>query len=839
MTDQRQISISVRDLVEFVLRTGDLGGKRDFVGPLRAWEGTRGHQRIQKSRPLGYETEVALAHEIATPEFVLRVQGRIDGILPTSGKVLIEEIKTITGSWDKTADPLHWAQAKIYAFIYAHDHALEHLDIQLTYLHLDSGELTEFHQSFTRVELASFFTEVVEVYLVWARQHQHWCQLRDQSIQSLAFPHSTYRAGQRELAVAAYRTMARGGKLFVEAPTGIGKTISVLFPAVKAMGEGKLEKIFYLTARTVGRAVAEKACADLRQAGLRLRTLTLTAKDKICFNNGQPCDMKTCPFALGYYDRIKAAMRDALSRQNFTRTTLEELARRHQVCPFALSLDLSLWVDAIICDYNYVFDPQAYLRRYFDEEKGDYVFLIDEAHNLVDRARDMFSAELSKAEILEVKRAVQPQLPACAKALNKIHSAWVKFVRSFELEDEGSPSPRPSPPGEGELFSVADKLLRHPEFVDFDNSNAAPDELPLLGERAGVRASVRQHESLVTKQLPEALLPLLRDFLKEAESWLVQNHSASFREPLLELYFSVTSFVRTAELHDERYVTIFDTTTPSRLHLFCLDPSHLIQQALKRGNAAVFFSGTLTPMDYFREILGGDEQDDVLQLASPFPPENLGVFVEDRIATSFRERASSYDEVAQAISALVQGKRGNYLIYFPSYKYLNSVRERFGAQNPQAMTLVQTPAMTESERDNFLAAFHCEHQQTLVGFAVMGGIFGEGIDLVGDRLAGVVVVGVGLPQLCLERDLIRDYFQSAKGAGFDFAYTFPGMNRVLQAVGRVIRTETDRGVALLIDQRFKQTRYRKLFPACWRPCFVRGAPSIAKSVGAFWNGSEK
>ena len=421
------LSVQVRELVEFALREGDLGGARDFVGPNRALAGTRGHQRLQRSRPAGYQKEVRLSHEIETAEFILRIQGRIDGLLVTregerprepkmpgqsgheSGdvrargdarppadveEVLLEEIKTVQGGWDRVADPLHWAQAKIYGYIYAHDNALEQIDIQLTYLDLDTGELTEFRNQFTLTDLSAFFEQTTAIYLDWLRAHHHWCQQRDESIRALTFPFTRYRSGQRQLAVAAYRALARGGRLFLEAPTGIGKTISVLFPAIKALGEGKLERIFYLTARTVGRAVAEKAIADLRQAGLRLRTLTLTAKEKICVQEGQPCDALTCPFARGYYDRRRPAMRAALAREEITRPVLEAVSREHQVCPFELGLDVSSWVDVVVCDYNYVFDPKVYLRRHFAEEPGDYAFLVDEAHNLVDRAREMFSADL-------------------------------------------------------------------------------------------------------------------------------------------------------------------------------------------------------------------------------------------------------------------------------------------------------------------------------------------------------------------------------------------------------------------------------------------------------------
>jgi DNA excision repair protein ERCC-2 len=479
------------------------------------------------------------------------------------------------------------------------------------------------------------------------------------------------------------------------------------------------------------------------------------------------------------------------------------VAQKHQVCPFELSLDVSVWADAVICDYNYVFDPQVYLRRHFGEGGGQYAFLVDEAHNLVDRAREMFSANLDGREILEVRRAIKQTAPRCAKALAKLNSGMRKL---------GGPTADPEEPVEVSDPSVELNLFPAQAAVVRDKKN-------------GIRTS---HE------FPETLTELLESALAEAETWLARNQPAEFREDLLALYFRLHSFRRTAELYDERYVTIIENGPSVKVRLFCLDPSNLLRQALKRGHAAIFFSATLTPMDYYRTLLGGTPEDPGLQLPSPFPPENLAVFIQDRIQTHFKGRTESLGDVVAAIGTLVQGRRGNYLIYFPSYQYLNAVLQEFQACHPSVSVLVQRPSMTEPERDAFLSAFSVEHGETLAGFAVLGGIFGEGIDLVGERLIGAVIVGVGLPQLCVERDLIRDYFQQQNAAGFDYAYTFPGMNRVLQAIGRVIRSETDRGVVLLIDARFNELRYRRLFPVWWRFVRVRYSDALREAVGGFW-----
>ena len=391
------VAVSVRELVEFVLRRGDLGGGRDFVGRDRSLAGIRGHQQVQRSRPAGYQKEVSLSHDIEAGEFVLRVQGRIDGLKVEPGSALIEEIKTVRGAWDGVPDPLHWAQAKCYAWIYAYGRSLDEIAVQLTYLDLKTGKQTEFCNRFSMVELAAFFQETTAVYLKWMQEQHQWRVQRDASIRPVPFPFSQDRPGQRDIAVAVYRTISEGGRLFLEAPTGLGKTMAVLFPAVKALGEGKLERVFYLTARTVGRAVAEKALADLREQGMRLRSLTLTAKEKTCVFDGQRCDPALCPLAKDYYDRVKPAIREALAQPAITRSALAEIGQRRQVCPYELSLDVSPWVDVVICDYNYVFDPKVYLRRHFSEKIARYAFLVDEAHNLVDRAREMFSAESTLA----------------------------------------------------------------------------------------------------------------------------------------------------------------------------------------------------------------------------------------------------------------------------------------------------------------------------------------------------------------------------------------------------------------------------------------------------------
>jgi DNA excision repair protein ERCC-2 len=776
---KKTLKIAVRDLVAHVLRSGDLSF--EFLSSARPVDAIRIHQKIQQSRPANYSAEVAVSHLIETELFKLTIGGRVDGIYRDSDDVLIEEIKTTTRNLNYFEDhenPIHWGQVKAYAYIYALDQDLGALDAQLTYYQVDTGEIRNFKKHFKLTDLEAFFQDLVANYLKWAATIVHWEVLRDESIRKIEFPFDKYRPGQREMAVGVYRTIKHNGQQLIQAATGIGKTMAAIFPAVKALGEGLTTKIFYLTARTTGRFAAEYALEELRHAGLKLKSLTITAKDKTCFKPDSACNPEECEFARGHFDRIDGALSDMFGRDAFTRAAVEQVARDHRVCPFEFALELALWADCIICDYNYAFDPRVYLRRFFLEENGDYTFLIDEAHNLVDRSREMFSAEIHKQPLLDVRRAIRQDLPHVFKSLGKINSWMIKARKKCE------------------------------------------------------ESATALHE----KESPENLFPLLRGFLRITERWLSRNLKTAFREQLLDLFFAISGFIRVAEQYDDCYVTCYEKIKKDvKLKLFCLDPSSQLENALTRCQAAVFFSATMTPMDYFKNILGCDANAAGLILPSPFPVENLKLFVYDRVSTLYRQRDNTKEQVAQAISSLVSQKTGNYLIFFPSYEYMMMVCDVFQSGGPDGEVIIQAPGMSEHEREEFLNRFGKENHRSLIGFAVMGGIFGEGIDLVGDRLSGAVVVGVGLPGISLEKELIRDYFAVHHNTGFEYAYQYPGINRVLQAAGRVIRTETDRGVVLLIDQRYGTYRYRSLMPSEWKPKKIKSLSQFAEDLHKFWN----
>jgi DNA excision repair protein ERCC-2 len=776
---KKEIHIAVRELVHHALLSGDL--IMEFLGSIRSHDAIRAHQKIQKSRPDTYQAEVSVSHRIETDLLALTISGRIDGVFKQPDRIIIEEIKTTTRNLDfyeRNQNQLHWGQAKTYAYLYSVCHNLKEVDVQLTYYHIESGKLSELKKHFDISDLESFFKELLARYLQWAETVANWCDVREASIHHLQFPFKSYRPGQREMAVEIYRKIKTDGQLLIQAATGIGKTIAAIFPAIKAIGEGFSQKIFYLTARTTGRTVAEKALDELRAGGLKIKSITLTAKDKICFNPLSACHPDECEFARGHYDRLNEALASIFKQDAFTRTCIEQTAEQFQVCPFEFSLDLALWADVIICDYNYAFDPRVFLRRFFQEENGAYTFLVDEAHNLVDRSREMFSAEIFKQSVLDVRRAVKDKLPHIFKCLGKINSWLVKARKSCE-EVGGS------------------------------HAQAEP---------------------------PEDLYPHLRRFLLLSEKWLAQNIKTSFREPLLEFFFTVSGFLRVSEQYDPSYATCYRKIGKDlKLRLFCIDPSGHLENAFKRCRSTIFFSATMTPMKYFKTILGCDEHADQMILPSPFPPENLGLFISSRISTLYRHRNRTKPEVARTILTLVRQAKGNYLLFFPSYEYMMMVYESFQAENPEIEAVLQTPSMPEAERDAFLMRFEKKNPKTLVGFAVMGGIFGEGIDLVGKRLSGAAIVGVGLPALSLENDIIRDYFASQRNVGFEYAYLYPGINRVLQAAGRVIRTDRDRGVVLLIDQRYGTMRYTSLLPDNWRPIRIQNERQLADDLKRFWN----
>ena len=777
------IRVSVRNLVEFILREGDIdnrtGGGQD---PENMQMGSRIHRKIQRQMGSDYQAEVPLKTEIVCDGFTLKIEGRADGLIHTKEQVMVDEIKGVLRELDRVQEPagIHLAQAKCYASMVAEQEGVDEIGVQMTYCQMETEEVKRFQYSYQSNELKVWFDEVIRQYEKWAKFQIEWRKARNASIKGIEFPFP-YRKGQRELAVSVYRTILRKKKLFIQAPTGVGKTISTVFPAVKAVGEELGEKIFYLTAKTITRTVAEQAFETLREQNLKFKVITLTAKEKICFCEETSCNPDDCPYAKGHFDRVNDAVYELLMQEDvMSREVLEAQARKHKVCPFEMALDVSTWVDGVICDYNYVFDPDARLRRFFAEGgAGGYLFLIDEAHNLVERGRQMYSAELCKEDFLAVKKLVKGEAPRFAKRLE----ACNKILLAMKKECEN--------------YKVLDNISHF-----------------------GIQ---------------------LMNVLSETDRYLEECVDKEVRETVLDFYFQVRSFLNIYDGLDENYVVYTEYQENGRfvLKLFCVNPAANLQKCLDKGNSAVFFSATLLPIQYYKRLLSTEKDNYAVYIDSSFDTKKRllmnGVDVSTRYTMRSREM---YQRYAIYIFRVVKAKMGNYLIFFPSYRFMEDVYQEFTqllASDEEEMELViQQKHMDEEERENFLRAFEMGREKSLIGFGVLGGIFSEGIDLTNEKLIGTLIIGTGLPQVCNEREILKSYFDQKGLYGFDYAYRYPGMNKVLQAAGRVIRTEDDRGVILLLDERFQREKGKEIFPKEWADCERCRLDIVEEKIRLFW-----
>ena len=777
------IRISVRNLVEFILREGNIdnrtGGGQD---PENMQMGSRIHRKIQRQMGSDYQAEVPLKTEIVCDGFTLKIEGRADGLIHTKEQVMVDEIKGVLRELDRVQEPagIHLAQAKCYASMVAEQEEVDEIGVQMTYCQMETEEVKRFQYSYQSNELKVWFDGVIRQYEKWAKFQIEWRKARNASIKGIEFPFP-YRKGQRDLAVSVYRTILRKKKLFIQAPTGVGKTISTVFPAVKAVGEELGEKIFYLTAKTITRTVAEQAFETLREQNLKFKVITLTAKEKICFCEETSCNPDDCPYAKGHFDRVNDAVYELLMQEDvMSREVLEAQARKHKVCPFEMALDVSTWVDGVICDYNYVFDPDARLRRFFAEGgAGGYLFLIDEAHNLVERGRQMYSAELCKEDFLAVKKLVKGEAPRFAKRLE----ACNKILLAMKKECEN--------------YKVLDNISHF-----------------------GIQ---------------------LMNVLSETDRYLEECVDKEVRETVLDFYFQVRSFLNIYDGLDENYVVYTEYQENGRfvLKLFCVNPAANLQKCLDKGNSAVFFSATLLPIQYYKRLLSTEKDNYAVYIDSSFDTKKRllmnGVDVSTRYAMRSREM---YQRYATYIFRVVKAKMGNYLIFFPSYQFMEDVYQEFTqllASDEEEMELViQQKHMDEEERENFLRAFEMGREKSLIGFGVLGGIFSEGIDLTNEKLIGTLIIGTGLPQVCNEREILKSYFDQKGLYGFDYAYRYPGMNKVLQAAGRVIRTEDDRGVILLLDERFQREKGKEIFPKEWADCERCRLDIVEEKIRLFW-----
>ena len=780
MKEETIIRISVRNLVEFILREGDIDNRVSGSMEKDAMLlGGKIHRKIQSRMGTNYTAEVPLKIQMPCDGFVLQIEGRADGVLKDDGKVLIDEIKGVLRSLEhlEAPVPVHLAQAKCYAYIYAVQNSLKCIDVQMTYCQMETEEIRRFCQEFEFQELQTWFQDLVTQYEKWAKFEIEWRNVRNDSIRQIEFPFP-YREGQRDLVASVYRTILRKKKLFIQAPTGVGKTMATVFPAVRAVGEGLGEKIFYLTAKTITRTVAEQAFSLLKEKGLLYKTITLTAKEKICFCEEAECNPDACPYAKGHFDRVNDAVFDLITHSgDWSRDVLEEQAKKHMVCPFEMSLDVSNWADAVICDYNYAFDPQVHLKRFFSESgKGEYLFLIDEAHNLVERGREMYSASLYKEDLLEVRKLVKAEDPKLAKRLSECNQQFLELKR------------------------------------------------------------VCEHYQIL-KSVSHIALKLM-NVLSKLEDYLEECKDAEKKKRVLDFYFAVRSFLNIHDMMDENYVIFSEMMEDGRfqIKLFCVNPAVNLQNYLEQGNSTIFFSATLLPVHYYKKLLSVEKEDYAVYAHSSFPQENKFLFIGTDVSTRYTRRGeSTYQRFARYIAVMAEQKKGNYMAFFPSYRFLEEVHTCFlECVDHEVDSICQVSYMDEEQREEFLEEFEQEREKSLVAFCVMGGIFSEGIDLTEDKLIGAVIAGTGLPQVCTEREILKQYFNAADMDGFDYAYLYPGMNKVLQSAGRVIRTESDRGVILLLDDRFRAMRYREVFPREWQQYQLGSVKNLEQEIRTFW-----
>lgn len=778
------VRISVRNLVEFILRNGDLvsgSGTSDKEAMLK---GSRLHRKIQKQMGSHYQPEVSLKKDTEYDDLILRVEGRADGIFLQDEQFCIDEIKGVYKKLELMEEPVlvHRAQALCYAWIYLDAHDLEKIDIQMTYAHLDTEVIKRFRETLTRAELKQWYEELTDSYHKWLAYQIEWRKKRNESMENLEFPFE-YRKGQRKMVSGIYHAISKKEQIFIQAPTGVGKTMSAVFPAVRAIGQGMAETAFYLTARTITRTVAQDAFEILRDRGLLFKVITITAKEKLCFCDKPECDPEKCPYAKGHYDRINDAVYELwTTEQSFDRETLLRHAQKWQVCPFEMSLDLAVWMDGVICDYNYVFDPNVCLKRFFGENvSGNYLFLIDEAHNLVDRGREMYSASICLNDVIETRKFVKPYSQKLWKKLGKVKKQMEELRQNC---------------GEWKVQ-----------------------------ENAGV--------------LPISLLSVQG----ELDQLLEEPPAQEVVDGILDFYFEVRDFLNISELVDDNYVvyTAFDENGRFYMKLFCVNPAENLQKCLDKGNSTVFFSATLLPLQYYRKMLSTRSENFGMYVESPFEQKKRCLMICRDVSSKYTRRGyEEYRKIAEYIARMSWQKKGNYMVFFPSYRLMEDVYQVY--QDEFSVSWVrcisQHASMTELEREEFLEEFTEETEETLVGFCVMGGIFSEGIDLIGDRLIGAAVVGTGLPQVNCEREILKGYYDEKGEQGFDYAYRYPGMNKVLQAAGRVIRTKEDTGAILLMDERFLNRDYRNLFPREWNDACTCTLGNVEKHLQAFWDVSE-
>jgi len=753
---KKEIKASVRDIVDFVFSEGDILPIMLQKNKLR--DGTIIHQEIQ--RESSGEKEVFVKHKCEVENYLFNIQGRID-ILDKYKNYHVTEIKSTNCLENLTENThlAHFAQAKFYGFMLYANYNLDEsqdVDISVIYINRFTYRKKEFKHTFTFKDLERFFYDILKRYLNFQKIIDDFQCVKLSSIAELTFPYNNYRKGQKELIKCVSNVIENRKQLFISAPTGIGKSLGTIYPAVKSL-HSKNSKIFYLTAKSMIKDVARDAVNLMREkSGLKIKSLVVTAKDKICLNDCVKCNPKDCPYAKGFFIRINGAVFDIYQNEDdFHFDTLISYSEKHQVCPFEFQLMLSLYSDIIICDYNYVFDIRVYLRRFFDFDTSEFILLIDEAHNMYDRVCNMYTVKIELKQFNEIinlvnEKEIIKQAKIISNKLNQYHNILI------------------------------DKNKKTMKFLDLD----------------------------------VVIIDGVNSLLSKLEKYFIEENAndRDINEELLSIYFVLNNFIKISDFYSEDFMIW--VTSNYDYQITCLNPRDLIKNRTENVLSSCYFSATLHPIDYYLSLLGGDEYSEQLKLDSPFKQDNLQLYINPHISTLYRNRDNTKYQIAYQIESLIKNG-GKYIIYFPSYKYLELVYNTFLQINDiDTLIIKQDRKMTESDRVNYLKEFD-ESDKNIVGFAVLGGVFAEGIDLKGKKLNGVCIIGVGLPMFDDFRNELKIYFEKTYRSGYEYAYMYPGFNKILQAVGRVIRGENDLGIALLIDTRYKYYEYLKLFPKHW------------------------
>lgn len=789
---QKKLKVSVTALADFSCRVGDLE-LSGAIGPT-AKQGMKAHQRIQSQRTT--DSEVRLSTDLTIQDVFVTLSGRVD--LLDASNHRISEIKTTLVPADRLSPSklaLQWAQITLYGYCYVknlqekgNDLLEPGVELELIHANIRAETETSSTQYKTASELEAFSVDALVRYVEWHKILWAWQERTRASASALNFPYPHYRDGQRDMAAAIFRSTRDGESLLCEAPTGTGKTLSSLFPVVKAIGEGCVKHAVYLTAKTSGRETAMGAVRTLEKAGLEITSVMLRSKAPTCFCSNGRCErdeQNTCPMTIGFFDRLPAAREEAIAKGVIDGECLDDIAWQHQICPFEFALQLLPWVSLSVADFNYVFDPLVRIGR-FSESRRDTALLVDEAHNLVDRARGMHSGTLNRFELLQAHKLIVRSHPILAKKIKTLTNGLLRI-------------------GQSGLDSPAQNNSRRNEAISVD---------------AEVPKKLVQKASDVVSAYTEAT-----------------DQSPPLPESLFEIFKMACRFIAIAEIYNDQHRTVIQVEQSKKqtqviVNLKCLDAARYLQPQYKIFKSTVVFSATLRPAPFYRDALGLHEDTQQLVLGSPFSTDQVKHNVVGYINTRYQHRKASTPELVSLLASLVKAKPGNYMVFFPSYAYLEQVLSEFSKVYPQIETWQQSRDADIEERARLLAELAAPG--TRLGFAIMGGVFGEGVDYVGDLLIGVALVGVGLPGIGVEQDLIAECYKAQGLDGFDYAYRYPGFTKVLQTAGRVIRNETDRGVVLLVDDRFNQSFYKNLYPAHWCVESSNSIEEVEQSMKLFW-----